>query len=77
MIRCLSILGAIVLGVRIEIFPVVWRELGAIAWLDIYCPGCGTIRALDIRTIDRHPLASVGTSWFSSIGYGLAVQRLA
>jgi hypothetical protein len=30
-------------------------------WLDVYCPGCGTIRALDIRTIDRHPLASVGS----------------
>jgi hypothetical protein len=30
-------------------------------WLDIYCPGCGTVRALDIRTIDRHPLASIGS----------------
>jgi hypothetical protein len=30
-------------------------------WLDIYCPGCRTSRALDIRTIDRHPLASVGS----------------
>ena len=30
-------------------------------WLDIYCPGCGTSRALDLRKIDRHPLASVGT----------------
>jgi hypothetical protein len=30
-------------------------------WLDVYCPGCGTIRALDIRTIDRHPLASIGS----------------
>lgn len=30
-------------------------------WLDVYCPGCGTSRAMDIRTIDRHPLASVGS----------------
>src|SRR3984893_5516993 len=30
-------------------------------WLEVYCPGCQTIRALDIRTIDRHPLASVGS----------------
>jgi hypothetical protein len=30
-------------------------------WLDVYCPACGAIRALDIRTIDRHPLASVGS----------------
>jgi hypothetical protein len=30
-------------------------------WLDIYCPGCRTGRAIDIRTLDRHPLASVGS----------------
>jgi hypothetical protein len=30
-------------------------------WLDVFCPGCGTSLAIDLRTIDRHPLASVGT----------------
>ena len=30
-------------------------------WLDVFCPGCGTCRAIDLRTVDRHPLASVGT----------------
>jgi hypothetical protein len=30
-------------------------------WLDVYCPGYGTSRALDLRKVDRHPLASVGT----------------
>jgi hypothetical protein len=30
-------------------------------WLDVYCPGCKTTRAIDIRTLDRHPLASVGS----------------
>jgi hypothetical protein len=30
-------------------------------WLDIHCPGCGTSRAIDLRKVDRHPLASVGT----------------
>jgi hypothetical protein len=30
-------------------------------WLDVYCPGCGTSRAIDLRTVNRHPLASVGT----------------
>ncbi len=30
-------------------------------WLDVFCPGCGTSRAIDLRTVDRHPLASVGT----------------
>lgn len=30
-------------------------------WLDVYCPGCRTSRAMDVRTIDRHPLASVGS----------------
>ena len=24
-------------------------------------PGCRTSRAIDLRTVDRHPLASVGT----------------
>jgi hypothetical protein len=27
----------------------------------VFCPGCGTSRAIDLRTLDRHPLASVGT----------------
>jgi hypothetical protein len=35
--------------------------LAGTPWLDVYCPGCGTSRAIDIRTIDRHPLASVGS----------------
>jgi hypothetical protein len=30
-------------------------------WLDVFCSGCGTSRAIDLRTLDRHPLASVGT----------------
>jgi hypothetical protein len=30
-------------------------------WLDVFCPGCGTSRAIDLRTVERHPLASVGT----------------
>jgi hypothetical protein len=30
-------------------------------WLDVYCPGCGTSRAIDLRNVDRHPLASVAT----------------
>jgi hypothetical protein len=29
--------------------------------LDVFCPGCGTSRAIDLRTVDRHPLASVDT----------------
>jgi hypothetical protein len=30
-------------------------------WLDVYCPGHRTSRAIDIRTIDRYQLASVGS----------------
>jgi hypothetical protein len=30
-------------------------------WLDVFCPGCGTGRAIDLRKVDRHPLASVAT----------------
>jgi hypothetical protein len=35
--------------------------VGGTPWLDVYCPGCRTSRSLDLRTIDRHPLASVGS----------------
>jgi len=30
-------------------------------WLDVYGAGCNTSRAIDIRKVDRHPLASVGS----------------
>src|SRR5450755_354226 len=30
-------------------------------WLEVFCPGCGTSRAIDLRKVDRHPLASVAT----------------
>jgi hypothetical protein len=35
--------------------------LAGTPWLDVFCPGCGTSRAIDLRVLDRHPLASVGT----------------
>jgi hypothetical protein len=35
--------------------------IAGIPWLDVHCSGCGTSRAIDLRTVDRHPLASVGT----------------
>jgi hypothetical protein len=31
------------------------------ARMDVFCPGCGTNRTIDLRALDRHPLASVGT----------------
>jgi hypothetical protein len=53
-------------------------------WLDVFCPGCGTGRAIDLRTIDRHPLASVGTpvlglrcSWCPTSGKRLATVAAA
>jgi hypothetical protein len=30
-------------------------------WLEVFCPGCGTSRAINLRKVDRHPLASVAT----------------
>jgi hypothetical protein len=30
-------------------------------WLDVFCPGSATSRAIDLRKVDRHPLASVAT----------------
>jgi hypothetical protein len=42
--------------------PTIRAELLAgTSWLDVFCSGCGTSTAIDLRTIDRHPLASVGT----------------
>jgi hypothetical protein len=36
-------------------------RIAGVPWLDVHCPGCGRSRAIDLRTVDRHPLASVGT----------------
>jgi hypothetical protein len=36
--------------------------LASAPWLDVFCPGCGTSSAIDLRTLDRHPLA-LGGSW--------------
>jgi hypothetical protein len=41
-----------------------WSRAALIAgtpWLDVFCAGCRTSRAIDLRTADRHPFASVGT----------------
>jgi hypothetical protein len=35
--------------------------VAAMPRLAVYYPGCRTSRALDIRTVDRHPVASVGS----------------
>jgi hypothetical protein len=29
-------------------------------WVDVFCPGCGTNRAIDLRTVDRAPSACLG-----------------
>jgi hypothetical protein len=42
-------------------WPTIRAELLAgTPWLDVFCPGCGTNRAIDLHTLDRHP-ASAGT----------------
>src|ERR1700749_1182989 len=35
--------------------------LAGTPWLYVFCPSCGTSRPIYRRTLDRHPLASVGT----------------
>jgi hypothetical protein len=35
--------------------------LAGMPWLDVYCPGGCTSRTIDIRALDRHPLATVGS----------------
>jgi hypothetical protein len=41
--------------------PTIRAALIGAPWLDVFCPGCGTSRAIDLRKVDRHPLASVAT----------------
>ncbi len=57
--------------------------IAGMPWLDVYCPGCHTSRAIDIHRIDRHPLASVGSlvlglrcSWCSSSAPMPRITRL-
>jgi hypothetical protein len=39
-----------------------WASVVAgMPWMDVYCPGCQTNRAVEIRAIDYHQLASVGS----------------
>jgi hypothetical protein len=49
--------------------------LAGTPWLDVFCPGCGTSRAIDLRTIDRHPMASVGTLVSACGAHGVQGRR--
>jgi hypothetical protein len=46
---------------------VLWSPtLGAAAlagyrWLTVYCPGCGTVKDVDLAKVDRHPGASISS----------------
>jgi hypothetical protein len=41
-------------------FPAICATaLAGMSWLDVFSPGCSTGKAIDLRTVDRHP--SVGT----------------
>jgi hypothetical protein len=35
--------------------------IAGVPWADVHRPGCRTNRSIDLRTVDRHPLASVGS----------------
>jgi hypothetical protein len=35
--------------------------VAGVPYADVFCPGCRTSRSIDLRTIDRHPFASVGS----------------
>jgi hypothetical protein len=30
--------------------------IAGVPWLDVFCPGCGTSRAIGLQKVDRHPL---------------------
>src|SRR5215218_534710 len=34
-------------------------RLAGYRWLTVYCPGCGTVKEIDLAKIDRHPDASI------------------
>jgi hypothetical protein len=34
-------------------------RLAGYRWLTVYCPGCGTVKDMDLAGIDRHPDASI------------------
>jgi len=34
-------------------------RLAEYRWLTVYCPGCGTVKEIDLAKIDRHPDASI------------------
>src|SRR2546423_1356169 len=34
-------------------------RLAGYRWLTVYCPGCGTVKEVDVAKIDRHPDASI------------------
>ena len=34
---------------------------GALSQPSVHCPGCGTSHAIDARTLDQHPLATIGS----------------
>jgi hypothetical protein len=49
-------------------------------WLDIFCPGCQTVAAVDISKVDRHPEAAVASLVIglrcSACGPGAPMPRL-
>jgi hypothetical protein len=44
-------------------------------WLDVFYPGCGTSRAIDLRKVDRRPLASVATLILGCGAHGARNRR--
>jgi hypothetical protein len=41
--------------------PTIRAALASTPWPEVFCPGCGTSKAIDLRTVNRHPLAFIGT----------------
>jgi hypothetical protein len=54
--------GALATGRNMLWSPTIWAALLAgTPWLDVFCPGCGTSRAIDLRSQRSPSLASFGT----------------
>jgi hypothetical protein len=44
-------------------------------WLSFYCPGCQQIGEIDLRTLDRHPNATIESLVLSSVAGDVSQTR--
>ena len=49
-------------GRALWFYPTIGAAIAAgLPWLTFYCPGCLVVGSVDLRTLDRHPGASISS----------------